>query len=145
MKVEFSAFPKAFSGNVAVFVGADKQLQATAKAIDGALGGALGRAIEASRFTGAKNQTLTVLGQADFGRLTLLGTGKPRDAAESWEAMARALGQWAMRGHGLFAVEHAGVLVGHAGVLSPPAWPCPEIAYAIAPAAQRREIGRAHV
>ena len=42
MKVEFSAFPKAFSGNVAVFVGADKQLQATAKAIDSASGGAMG-------------------------------------------------------------------------------------------------------
>ena len=41
MKVEFSAFPKAFTGNVAVFVGADKQLQATAKAIDSATGGAL--------------------------------------------------------------------------------------------------------
>ena len=39
----------------------------------------LGRAIEASRFTGAKSQTLSVLGQANFGRLILLGTGKPRD------------------------------------------------------------------
>ena len=79
MKVEFSAFPKAFSGNVAVFVGADKQLQATAKAIDTTLGGALGRSIEASRFTGAKNQLLAVLGQAGYGRLVLAGTGKPRD------------------------------------------------------------------
>jgi leucyl aminopeptidase len=76
MKVEFSAFPKAFSGNVAVFVGADKQLQASAKAIDGTLGGAVTRAIAASRFTGAKNQTLSVLGQADFSRLMLLGVGK---------------------------------------------------------------------
>lgn len=79
MKVEFSAFPKAFTGNVAVFVGADKQLQVTAKAIDAGSGGALSRAIEASRFTGAKSQTLSVLGQANFGRLILLGTGKPRD------------------------------------------------------------------
>src|SRR3954466_12602758 len=79
MKVEFSGFPKAFGGNVAVFVGADKQLQATARAIDGALGGAVMRAIEASRFTGAKSQTLTVLGQANYGRLTLLGVGKPRE------------------------------------------------------------------
>ena len=30
MKVEFSAFPKALSGNVAMFVGADKQLLAMA-------------------------------------------------------------------------------------------------------------------
>ena len=63
MKVEFSAFPKAFSGNVAVFVAADKQLLATAQILDKQLGGAIGRAIAASRFTGAKGQTLTLLGQ----------------------------------------------------------------------------------
>ncbi|HTE81861.1 MAG TPA: leucyl aminopeptidase [Reyranella sp.] len=79
MKVEFSAFPKAFSGNVAVFVGADKQLHASAKAIDGTLGGAVVRAIAAGRFTGAKNQTLSVLGQAKFSRLLLLGVGKESD------------------------------------------------------------------
>jgi leucyl aminopeptidase len=79
MKVEFSAFPKAFSGNVAMFVGADRQLQATAKAVDSATGGALARAMEASRFTGAKSKTLTVLGQAGYGRLILLGVGKARE------------------------------------------------------------------
>jgi RimJ/RimL family protein N-acetyltransferase len=67
-----------------------------------------------------------------------LGTGKPRDAAESWEAAARALGQWALRGFGLFAVEHDGALIGHVGILAPPSWPHPELAYAIAPAAQGR-------
>jgi len=79
MKVEFSAFPKAFSGNVAMFVSADRQLQATAKAVDSATGGALARAMEASRFTGAKSKTLTVLGQAGYGRLILLGVGKARE------------------------------------------------------------------
>jgi len=39
MNVSFSAFPKAYSGNVAVFVGADKQLLASAQAIDKELGG----------------------------------------------------------------------------------------------------------
>jgi leucyl aminopeptidase len=78
MKVEFSAFPKALSGNVAVFVGADKQLQASAAAIDTVLGGAVARAIDAGRFTGAKSQTLSVLGQAGFARLLLLGVGKAR-------------------------------------------------------------------
>ena len=34
MKVEFLAFPKALTGNVAVFVAADKQLLATAQSID---------------------------------------------------------------------------------------------------------------
>jgi leucyl aminopeptidase len=77
MKVEFSASPKAFSGNVAAFVAADKQLLAAARAMDGA-GGVTG-AIGASRFTGAKNQTLVVLGQPGLGRLLLLGVGKLRE------------------------------------------------------------------
>ena len=49
MKVEFSAFPKAFSGNVAVLVAADKQLLPAAQTLDKQLGGAIGRAIAASR------------------------------------------------------------------------------------------------
>src|SRR5689334_10132647 len=77
MKVEFSAFPKAFSGNVAVFVAADKQLLATAQTIDKATGGVLTRALGAGRFAGGKGQTLTMLGQSgDVERLLLLGVGK---------------------------------------------------------------------
>ena len=80
MKVEFSAFPKAFSGNVAAFVAADKQLLASAQSIDKDAGGTVARAMDASRFTGAKGQSLTVLGQAgDIARLTLLGVGKNRE------------------------------------------------------------------
>ncbi len=80
MKVEFSAFPKAFTGNVAVFVGADKQLLATAQSIDAKAGGAVSRAFEAGRFTGARGQTVTVLGHSgDVARLLLLGVGKGRE------------------------------------------------------------------
>ncbi len=80
MKVEFSAFPKAFAGNVAVFVGAEKQLLATAEAVDKAADGAVTRALEAGRFTGAKGQTQTVLGHSgDVARLLLLGVGKGQD------------------------------------------------------------------
>ena len=43
MKVEFSAFPKAFSGNVAAFVAADKQLLATAQSINTDAGGTVAR------------------------------------------------------------------------------------------------------
>jgi len=77
MKVEFSASPKAFSGNVAAFVAADRQLLAAAQAMDGA-GGVTG-AMAASRFTGAKGQQLVVLGQPGLGRLLLLGVGKARE------------------------------------------------------------------
>ncbi len=88
MKVEFSAFPKAFSGNVAVFVGADKQLLATAQSIEKASNGTLSQAMADGRFAGGKGQTLTILGNtAGIARLLLLGVGKGRDldarAAES--------------------------------------------------------------
>src|SRR5260370_16184173 len=77
MKVEFSAFPRAFAGNVAVFVAADKQLLATAQAMDTAAGGAIARALSAGRFTGAKGQTQTLLGQAGgAARPLLLGVGE---------------------------------------------------------------------
>jgi leucyl aminopeptidase len=91
MKVEFSAVPKAFSGNVAVFVAADKQLLATAKTLDS--GGAVTRAIGASRFTGGKGQNLTVLGQGgEVARLMLLGVGKSRELdARNAEALGGAV------------------------------------------------------
>src|SRR5262249_58074302 len=88
MKMGFLSFPKAFFGNVVVFVGADKQLLASAQAIDKELGGAIKRAIDASRFTGAKNQSLTLLAQGEIARLTLVGIGKPRELdARSAEAI----------------------------------------------------------
>ncbi|MBN8891776.1 MAG: hypothetical protein BGP12_05095 [Rhodospirillales bacterium 70-18] len=62
-----------------------------------------------------------------------LGTGQPRSRAETWDGMARALGQWALRGIGLFALEEAatGRFAGRAGVLHPFTWPEPELAYAL--------------
>jgi leucyl aminopeptidase len=80
MKVEFSAFPKALAGNVALFVASDKQLLATAQTVDRDTGGAVQRALSAGRFTGATNQTVTVLGHAGGAeRVLLLGIGRPRD------------------------------------------------------------------
>src|ERR1700716_2453049 len=99
MKVEFAAFPKAFTGNVAAFVAADKQLLASAQTIDKDGGGAIVRAIAASRFTGAKGQSLTVLGQSGgIARLSLLGVGKSRELdARAAEALG---GTSAAEGHG---------------------------------------------
>lgn len=80
MKVEFLAFPKALTGNVAAFVAADKQLLATAQSIDARTGGAIARAFGAGRFNGGRGQSLTLLGQSgDVPRLLLLGIGKPRE------------------------------------------------------------------
>jgi RimJ/RimL family protein N-acetyltransferase len=73
----------------------------------------------------------------DPAMVRFLGDGKPRTVAATWAAMARALGQWGLRGYGLFAVVAPdGRLAGHAGILHPHVWPEPELAYAIAPAFQ---------
>ena len=62
MKIDFQPF-EGLPGNVAVFVAADKRLQPSAQAIDSEAAGASCRAIRASRFTGAKGQSLTLLGR----------------------------------------------------------------------------------
>ena len=45
--------------------------------------------------------------------------------------MERMLGQWALRGYGMFAVELEGRFAGWAGVLHPLEWPEPELAYSL--------------
>lgn len=70
---------------------------------------------------------------ADAGFRRHLGDGKTLSAGDSWTQMERALGQWALRGHGLFVVEYQGRLAGRVGVLHPAGWPEPELAWGIAP------------
>jgi RimJ/RimL family protein N-acetyltransferase len=76
--------------------------------------------------------------QADPAFMRHLGigdsAGKPRTRAETWAGMATQLGQWALRGCGLWAIEHEGRFIGRAGILYPEGWPMPELAYGIAPA-----------
>ena len=61
-----------------------------------------------------------------------LGSGLTRTRGETWDIMAGMLGQWALRGYGMFAVEEraSGRFVGRAGILHPFTWPEPELAYA---------------
>jgi RimJ/RimL family protein N-acetyltransferase len=60
-----------------------------------------------------------------------LGTGVTRSRAETWDGMARMLGQWALRGYGMFAVVESGSgrFIGRAGILHPYEWEEPELAY----------------
>jgi RimJ/RimL family protein N-acetyltransferase len=52
---------------------------------------------------------------------------------ETWRAIAGYIGHWALRGYGLWAVDdrQSGELVGRIGILNPPDWPGPEVAYTI--------------
>jgi RimJ/RimL family protein N-acetyltransferase len=47
--------------------------------------------------------------------------------------MATSLGQWALRGYGMWACEkiEGGVFVGSVGIFQPLDWPEPEIAYSL--------------
>jgi RimJ/RimL family protein N-acetyltransferase len=58
----------------------------------------------------------------------------PRSRAQAWAVMEASLGQWALRGYGLFAIEHVADarFIGFAGVLHPTDWPEPELSYSLA-------------
>jgi RimJ/RimL family protein N-acetyltransferase len=69
--------------------------------------------------------------QADAEVMHHLGAGVTRSREETWDTMARMLGQWPLRGYGMFAVVEtaSGRFAGRAGILHPYAWPEPELAY----------------
>lgn len=60
-----------------------------------------------------------------------LYAGRAVTRGECWIQMAAAIGQWGLRGYGLFAVEADGRFAGRIGVLHPLEWPEPELAYAL--------------
>jgi RimJ/RimL family protein N-acetyltransferase len=62
-----------------------------------------------------------------------LVTGRTSSPAEVWRTMATNLGQWALRGYGMWAVEKidGGTFVGSVGIFQPLDWPEPELAYSL--------------
>jgi RimJ/RimL family protein N-acetyltransferase len=61
----------------------------------------------------------------------------PRSRDQAWAVMESALGQWALRGYGLFAIERLSDarFIGFTGILHPADWPEPELSYSLARAA----------
>jgi leucyl aminopeptidase len=78
MKISFAEPRLPKSGTVVVAVMEDRKLSPTAQALDKASGGALTRAMAASRFTGKSDDTLAVLAPAglELARILLVGIGK---------------------------------------------------------------------
>ena len=62
---------------------------------------------------------------ADPEVMRFIGTGVTLTPAEAWRSMAFFIGHWALRGHGMWALESkaTGATVGRAGFLEPPGWP----------------------
>jgi leucyl aminopeptidase len=84
MRIAFAAPTVKTAGTLVVAVGEDKRLSASAAAVDEATGGAVGRAIAGSRFTGKKGQLLEILAPAGIAspRVVLLGLGKPAEITD---------------------------------------------------------------
>ncbi len=58
------------------------------------------------------------------------GTDGPPPTLEAvWQRLATALGQWGLRGYGMFAVEDAKGFVGRAGLHHPFGEPAPQLSY----------------
>jgi leucyl aminopeptidase len=90
MKVEFVE-AAAEAAVVAVFVHDDRVLSASAKAYDARTGGALGRAVGAGRFTGAKGQTLVLAAPTGVTAPQLVAVGLgPKDPIEDLTLEAAA-------------------------------------------------------
>lgn len=51
---------------------------------------------------------------------------------QAWSQMEAILGQWALRGYGMWAVEADGCFAGRVGLLHPADWPEPELAWTLA-------------
>ena len=80
MRITFSSPSLPRAGAIAVAVSEGETLSSTAERLDKATGGAIRRAISASRFTGAKDQMLTLLAPAGVGasRILLFGVGNAK-------------------------------------------------------------------
>ncbi len=78
MKINFAALRLPRTGTVVCAVMENRKLSPTADHLDKASGGAIRRAIAASRFTGRGDETLTILAPAklELSRVLLIGVGK---------------------------------------------------------------------
>ncbi len=81
MKISFAAPDLPSTGVVVVGILADRELSPSARTLDAELKGALVRAMEASRFSGKKDQTLSILAPvgSGFERILLVGCGKAEE------------------------------------------------------------------
>ncbi|MFI4969255.1 MAG: GNAT family N-acetyltransferase [Lysobacterales bacterium] len=86
---------------------------------------------------------------ADPGSTRFVGDGQPLDRMNAWRSMAMLLGHWALRGYGMWALEHrdSGEFIGRVGLHHPEGWPDLELGWMLRPEHRRHgyatEAGRA--
>lgn len=71
---------------------------------------------------------------ADAEVMRYIGDGQPVGRDIAWRQMAAMLGHWALRRHGMWAIERRddGLLIGRAGFIHPEGWPGLEIGWLLA-------------
>lgn len=71
---------------------------------------------------------------ADAEVMRHIGAGGPIARATAWRHMALFLGEWALKGAGMWAVELRGDgrMIGRVGFLNPPDWPACELGWLLA-------------
>jgi RimJ/RimL family protein N-acetyltransferase len=71
---------------------------------------------------------------ADAEVMRYIGSGGPVGRDVAWRQMALALGEWALHGHGMWALERRSDrrLIGRVGFLDPEGWPGCELAWLLA-------------
>jgi RimJ/RimL family protein N-acetyltransferase len=71
---------------------------------------------------------------ADGEVMQYIGAGGALSRNDAWRSMASFLGHWALRGYGIWALEHrdSGALIGRLGFFDPPGWPGFELGWLLA-------------
>ena len=74
--------------------------------------------------------------------ITAKYVGGVMDKAAAWQDLTKVIGQWTLRGYGIWALEEkaTGALAGYAGIWHPFEWPEPELGYALFAEAQGRGL-----
>jgi RimJ/RimL family protein N-acetyltransferase len=71
---------------------------------------------------------------ADAEVMRYIGPGQAESAEDAWRTMAAFLGHWALRGYGMWALEHrdSSALIGRVGYIDRPGWPGFELGWLLA-------------
>ena len=117
MQIEF-AETASESAAIAVLVWEGRVLSESAKALDAQVGGAIGRAVAAGRFAGAKGQALTLTAPAgvSYPAVVVIGAGAPDDLDELGveAAAAQAYNSVKLSGFDTLALAFAEITPEHA-------------------------------
>jgi len=70
--------------------------------------------------------------------------GGPLSELGTWNALAKNLGHWALRGYGMWTVVHkdSNEVIGGCGLVAPQGWPRPELTWWILPSARKQGFAK---